>query len=219
MVGALRTPQSLNPASARAALRANGTPNPAVVSARHPRVRNSVSYDVRIPQSSSQLAASAMFAASRRRGPAPAMCATPRRRDRQTSALLYFQIGHIMPDMNRKRTPDVDRWLPLQPRQFWILIVLSEADRHGYAILKAARAKAASGLGLGPTTLYRMLYRLVDEGLVEPTAAPATELDERRQYYGLTELGHAVLEAEVRRLERMVELGRTAVRRAATGGH
>jgi hypothetical protein len=28
-----------------------------------------------------------------------------------------------------------------------------------------------------------------------------------------------VLEAEVRRLERMVELGRTAVRRAATGGH
>jgi DNA-binding PadR family transcriptional regulator len=133
--------------------------------------------------------------------------------------LLYFQIGHIMPDMNRKRTPDVERWLPLQPRQFWILIVLSEADRHGYAILKAARAKAASGLGLGPTTLYRMLYRLVDEGLVEPTAAPDTELDERRQYYGLTKLGHAVLEAEVRRLERMVELGRTAVGRAGAGGH
>jgi DNA-binding PadR family transcriptional regulator len=118
----------------------------------------------------------------------------------------------------KKRPPDVEHWLPLQPRQCWILLVLSEADRHGYAILKAARARAASGLGLGPTTLYRMLYRLVDDELVEPVDAPGTELDERRQYYGLTELGRAVLAAEVKRLERMVELGRTAVRRAGAGG-
>jgi hypothetical protein len=62
---------------AHAALRAHGTPNPAVVSARHPRVRNSVSHDHRIPQSASQVAASAMFATSCRRDP-PLPCSQPR---------------------------------------------------------------------------------------------------------------------------------------------
>jgi hypothetical protein len=61
----LPIPQTVLVASARAALRSNATPKAAVVSARRPRVRSSVSHDVRIAQSASQDAASAMFATSR----------------------------------------------------------------------------------------------------------------------------------------------------------
>lgn len=112
---------------------------------------------------------------------------------------------------------NVDAMLPLKPREYWILLVLSERARHGYAILKEARERSASELGLGPTTLYRMLYRMVDAGLVESVDAPVEDVDERRQYFGLTKLGRAVLSAEVERLERMVKLGRGALRGAAAG--
>lgn len=112
---------------------------------------------------------------------------------------------------------DPERMLPLKPREYWILLVLSERARHGYAILKEAKARSASDLGLGPTTLYRMVYRMVDDGLVEAVESPAADVDERRQYYGLTALGRSVLSAEVSRLERMVKLGRGALRGAAAG--
>lgn len=105
---------------------------------------------------------------------------------------------------------------PLPARVFWILLVLSGAPRHGYAILKETRARSEAGLGLGPTTLYRTLYRLVEEGLVESVAAPVADADARRQYYGLTDSGAEVLEAEVRRLERMVETARSTIGRPVT---
>jgi DNA-binding PadR family transcriptional regulator len=110
---------------------------------------------------------------------------------------------------------DVSDVLPLQPRVFWILLVLSEAPRHGYAILKETRRRSDVNVGLGPTTLYRLLYGLVDSGLVESVEPPDPDADERRQYYGLTELGERVLSAEVERLERMVKLGRSALGQAA----
>jgi DNA-binding PadR family transcriptional regulator len=115
----------------------------------------------------------------------------------------------------RKYNVAPESMLPLQPRVFWIMLVLSEAPRHGYAILKEAHNRSDADLGLGPTTLYRLLYKLVDDNLVEGVDAPVTDVDERRQYYGLTPFGSAVLAAEVRRLERMVELGRSAVGRPA----
>lgn len=118
--------------------------------------------------------------------------------------------------MSRKGDPGIEGRLPLKPREYWILLVLSESAKHGYAILKAAKARSNSELGLGPTTLYRMLYRMVDEGLVEAVEPPAEDVDERRQYYGLTATGRAVLAAEVKRLERMVELGRNAVAGSVT---
>lgn len=112
---------------------------------------------------------------------------------------------------------DPEAALPLKPREYWILLVLSERPRHGYAILKDAKERSDSELGLGPTTLYRMLYRMVDGGLVEAVDPPVEDVDERRQYYGLTKLGRAVLSAEVKRLERMVKLGRGALREAEAG--
>ena len=109
-------------------------------------------------------------------------------------------------------TPDPLDWLPLAPRDFWMLLVLAEGPAHGYAILKAARARSEADLRLGPTTLYRTLTRMVEEGLVEVVRPPDPGVDERRQYYGLTSLGRSVVAAELARLERIVRLGRSVVR-------
>lgn len=107
---------------------------------------------------------------------------------------------------------DAESWLPLQPRVFWILLVLAESPLHGYAILKETRERSETDLKLGPTTLYRTLYRLVDEGLVEPLDGVGQGEDERRMYYRLTRQGRAVLRAELARLERVVRLGRALVK-------
>lgn len=107
---------------------------------------------------------------------------------------------------------DPANWLPMAPRDFWMLLVLAEGPAHGYAILKASRASAELEPRLGPTTLYRTLTRMVEGGLVEAVAAPDPEADGRRQYYGLTPLGRSVVGAELARLERMVRLGRSVVR-------
>jgi DNA-binding PadR family transcriptional regulator len=111
-----------------------------------------------------------------------------------------------------------ESWLPLQPRVYWILLVLADAPMHGYAILKETRDRSEADLRLGPTTLYRTLYRLVDDELVEPADVLDAE-DERRQYYRLTRLGRAVLKAELARLERAVRLGRAAFRSPVRQGN
>jgi DNA-binding PadR family transcriptional regulator len=107
---------------------------------------------------------------------------------------------------------DPQAMLPLQPRVFWIMLVLAESPLHGYAILKETQARSETDLKLGPTTLYRTLYRLVDEGLVEPLDGTDPGEDERRLYYRLTRQGRAVLRAELARLERVVRIGRSVVK-------
>lgn len=105
-----------------------------------------------------------------------------------------------------------DSLLPLETRVFWILLVLAEGSLHGYAILKEVRDRSETDLRLGPTTLYRTLYRLVDDGLVEPMESSDSGEDERRQYYALTRSGRRVLKAELDRLERLVRAGRAVIR-------
>jgi len=69
---------------------------------------------------------------------------------------------------------------------------------------------------LNPGTLYRALGRLLDQGLIEELDdRPGGDTDdERRRYYRLTPLGHAVARAEVERLASQV----TAARRLFRGG-
>lgn len=61
---------------------------------------------------------------------------------------------------------------------------------------------------LWPATLYGTLKRLMDEDLIEESAArPAPEEDDaRRRYYRLTRLGRRVLAAESERLEDLVRV-------------
>lgn len=95
-------------------------------------------------------------------------------------------------------------FLPLKPQDLHILLVLAEADLHGYGIMKAVETQTAGRVSLEIGSLYRLLGRLLDAGLLAAAPQPADEPDERRKYYRLTDLGRAVARAETERLEALL---------------
>lgn len=111
-----------------------------------------------------------------------------------------------MPDPS----PDPRTLLPLKPAEFAILMVLVDGEGHGYQIMKEAERRSEGDLRLRPGTLYRILARLLEDGLLEETEErPDPGLDdERRRYYRLSELGRAVTAAEAERLARLVDEAR-----------
>ena len=89
---------------------------------------------------------------------------------------------------------------------FHVLLSLSDADRHGYAVLKEVSARTRGEVALSTGTLYGLIKRLLADGLIVESRRrpPAGEDDERRRYYRLTDFGGRVVAAEARRLERLV---------------
>ncbi|WP_263352834.1 PadR family transcriptional regulator [Acidicapsa acidisoli] len=87
---------------------------------------------------------------------------------------------------------------PLTPAVFAILLSLAGGDRHGYAMMKDARAPEGGGIAMGPGTLYGTLERLMRDNLVVETD---TSDNERRRYYRLTDAGRLALEAELNRMD------------------
>ena len=108
------------------------------------------------------------------------------------------------------KTEVPEQTLPLTPAVFHILLVLTRADRHGYAIKQEVERFTDGALRLGPGTLYWSIKRMVEDGLIEESdERPDPELDdERRRYYGLTDWGVRVSQAEARRLARVVSVAR-----------
>ncbi len=101
-------------------------------------------------------------------------------------------------------------FLPLTPVAFEILLALADGERHGYAIMRDVERRTGGALRLYPGTLYRTLERLMAEGLLaelEERPDPGGG-DTRRRYYGLTELGRRVAQAEAERLDRQVRAAR-----------
>jgi DNA-binding PadR family transcriptional regulator len=108
--------------------------------------------------------------------------------------------------------PAPDSLLPLQPATFHILVALSDADRHGYAIMQDVADRSGGAFRLNPGTLYTTIRRLLEQGLLEELddCPDPDDDDERRRYYRLTPFGRAVARAETARLERLVMLARRA---------
>jgi len=97
---------------------------------------------------------------------------------------------------------DVDRYLPLHPEAFRILLVLRGAELHGYAIVKELERDAGRPGRVLPANLYRRIRTLAEQGLITETDGPEAEAeDERRRYFRLTQRGEAVARAEALRLE------------------
>jgi DNA-binding PadR family transcriptional regulator len=96
--------------------------------------------------------------------------------------------------------------LPLTSVMFHVLLSLSDADRHGYAILKEVEERTGAEVTLSTGTLYGVIKRALADGLiVESRRRPrAEEDDERRRYYRLTDFGRQVVTAEARRLQQLV---------------
>jgi DNA-binding PadR family transcriptional regulator len=104
----------------------------------------------------------------------------------------------------------VNRFLPLTPRFFHILLSLVDGEQHGYRIMKNVEARSDGRVKIGPGTLYEAIQRLVSKGLIEESADrpdPALD-DQRRRYYRLTTLGEDVVRAEAERLAELVSFAR-----------
>jgi DNA-binding PadR family transcriptional regulator len=95
---------------------------------------------------------------------------------------------------------DPHRFLPLSPHQFHILLALTDGERHGYGVIQEVEQRTGGELRLGTGTLYTAIARLVELGLI----ADSGREDDRRRYYRLQPIGRAVLRAETRRLEALV---------------
>jgi DNA-binding PadR family transcriptional regulator len=89
---------------------------------------------------------------------------------------------------------------PLRPTDFHILLTLANGPRHGYEIMKEVESESGGTVRLEVGTLYRILGRLLDEGMLEEA-----EADGRRRNYNLTPAGRRALSAEAERLAGVVD--------------
>ena len=113
--------------------------------------------------------------------------------------------------MGMDRELPIDRFLPLRPVEFHVLLSLAAGERHGYGIIQDAEARGSMAVPeVG--TLYRALRRMQDQGLIgasAPRGVPEA-YDERRHYYRITPLGLQVAQAEARRLAALMRAARAS---------
>ena len=115
--------------------------------------------------------------------------------------------------------PDFRTHLPLKPVDLELLLALADEDRHGYGLVQAISAHTHGLIVLDPGNLYRVIKRLLAQGLIAEAGgrAAADAEGERRRYYRLTALGGRVLAAELDRLRALVNApeARAVARRSA----
>lgn len=101
---------------------------------------------------------------------------------------------------------NVQKFVPLKPQWFHIMLSLASGEQHGYGIMQDVLNRTTGKVRLWPATLYGSIKRLIEADLIEESAErPAPELDDaRRRYYRLTALGRRVLDAECERLQELV---------------
>lgn len=88
-----------------------------------------------------------------------------------------------------------------------VLIVLGDGPLHGYAIGKEVERSSGGRLDPATGSLYQVLKRLTDDGLIRMAAAPGTG-DARRKYFELTPAGRRQAAEEIKRLDSMVRAAR-----------
>src|SRR5262245_23553236 len=98
--------------------------------------------------------------------------------------------------------------LPLAPHDFQVLLALAEAPRHAYGLSQTVDEDGGVRLEIG--SLYRILARLTDAGLIEDFGPPrdAAGHEARRRYYRITAFGRRVAAAEAERLAAVLRLAR-----------
>lgn len=92
---------------------------------------------------------------------------------------------------------------PLAPDQEWkkgsaellVLSLLEDQPRHGYDISKLIQIRSGGALSFHVTSLYPLLSRLEERGLVTGRWVEKAE-QRRRRYYSLTPAGRKILRAQ-----------------------
>ena len=82
---------------------------------------------------------------------------------------------------------------------FLVLSALADGPKHGYALISEAKDLSGGRVKLQPGTLYGVLDRLREDGLVEISGEDVVD-GRARRYYRITENGAATLGREAERL-------------------
>ena len=102
---------------------------------------------------------------------------------------------------------DPESLLPLTPAMFHVLVALADGQTHGYAIMKDVEQLTGGAVRLSTGTLYGIVKRLLNDGLIRESAGAARD-DERRRSYELTAFGRDVARAEAARLQQTLAMAR-----------
>lgn len=86
---------------------------------------------------------------------------------------------------------------PMTEAMYYVLLALLRPG-HGYRLMAAVGEVSAGRVQMGPGTLYGVLGRLLEDGLIEMERA-----DGRRKVYAITDAGRQALYAEYGRLRAM----------------
>lgn len=89
--------------------------------------------------------------------------------------------------------------------EYHVLLALASGALHGYAIAERVAAESAGALQPRAGSLYRVIARLVSEGLVAESEveSDASHPGLARRYYALTGAGRRTLAEEARRLKQV----------------
>jgi len=100
----------------------------------------------------------------------------------------------------------IQAFLPLTEVTFFILLSLSPAAKHGYAIAKDIQVLSNSRVSLSTSTLYTALKRLLEEKWIERSEEQTNSIESGRlrKIYSLSKLGQEILDAEIKRLQSLV---------------
>jgi len=124
---------------------------------------------------------------------------------------LFFNfLIALEPFLPSTRQNDTTAVMPLKPLVFEILLALFDEPRHGWSLVKEVEERL--GEQLLPGNFYRMLRRMLADGLIEETDGGRRKesvADDRRRYFKLSEKGERVARAEARRLAAVVSDKRT----------
>jgi DNA-binding PadR family transcriptional regulator len=94
---------------------------------------------------------------------------------------------------------------PLTEATFFILLSLSPAPKHGYAIMKEVKMLSNERIVFSTGTLYGALRRLLEQGWIRRVNDPEPNpTDRERKAYTLTERGRKILDAEINRLKSLI---------------
>jgi DNA-binding PadR family transcriptional regulator len=93
--------------------------------------------------------------------------------------------------------------------EYHVLLAMADGPLYGYGIKGAVESESGGTLAPGAGSLYRVLARLMAEGLVreaEPPEDAEPHPGLARRYYELTAEGRSALHAESRRLRSVAAL-------------
>ena len=106
----------------------------------------------------------------------------------------------------RQRSEKITEFLPLSPQDLHVLLVLKDDPRHGYGIVRAAEELSFESPGMDIGSLYRIVARMLEWGLIKEVDRPSDlPVDGRkRRFYQATDLGVEVARAEAARLQALL---------------